>query len=128
VVSLVLGAATGLSFAFSSCGSILTMAQTTLLLHGISVKTLLSIRATLYYMASCCLLGPSVVNLVLLLLWRKTPDLELQTRHRCKLDVDLVWSTTYSLCNHKNKTWAHWVGLSALRLAVTLIIIVSPVT
>ncbi|KAF9477915.1 hypothetical protein BDN70DRAFT_77863 [Pholiota conissans] len=125
VVSLVLGSATGLSFAFSSCGSILTMAQTPLLLHGISVKTLLSVRVTLYYMASCCFLGPSIVNLVLLLLWKKNPDIELLTRYRCRLDVDLVWSVTYSLCNHKNRSWGRWVALSALRLALTLIVIIA---
>ncbi|KAF8968122.1 hypothetical protein BDZ97DRAFT_1916343 [Flammula alnicola] len=125
VISLVLGAATGLSFALAACGCILSMAQTTLLVHGISVQALLSLRSTLYYLSSCCLLGPSVVNFVLTFLWKRTSDIELQSRYRCKLDVDLVWSITYSLCNHKNRNWRSWVALSAFRLLATLSIIIA---
>ena len=125
VVSLVLGAAAGLSFAFAACGSILTMFQTTLLMNGMSVNAILSIRATLYYMASCCLLGPSIVNLVFLVVWRKSSDIELQSRHRCRLDVDLIWSTKYSLCNRRSWSWGSWVALSAFRVLITSIIIVS---
>ncbi|KAH9481359.1 hypothetical protein JR316_0005884 [Psilocybe cubensis] len=100
-VSLALGTATGLSFAFASCASILWTGQTYLLIHGFSVQALMTLRRTLHFLSSCCLFGPSVVNLVLVFLWKKHIDLELQVRYRCKLDVDLVWSVRESLCNHR---------------------------
>lgn len=120
-----LGASAGFSFAIISCASILAVAQTSLLLRGIPVRALVSFSAALHYLASCCLLGPSIVNLVLLFIWRNTSDLELLIQHRCKLDVDLVWSTTYSLCNRKNSAWGTWMALAVFRLLVTLVITVS---
>ncbi|KAF8910657.1 hypothetical protein CPB84DRAFT_1764285 [Gymnopilus junonius] len=124
-VSLALAVSTGLSFAFAACASFLYIAQTSLLVNGFSVHALVSLRSTLHYLSSCCLFGPSLVNLILILVWRKTSDLELQTRHRCRLDVDLVWSTRYSLCNHKIRNWGVWVTLSVIRLLITLIIIIA---
>lgn len=120
-----LGASAGFSFAIISCASILAVAQTSLLLRGIPVRALVSLSAALHYLASCCLLGPSIVNVVLLFIWRNTSDLELLIQHRCKLDVDLVWSTTYSLCNRKNSAWGIWMALAVFRLLVTLVITVS---
>lgn len=125
IFSLALGASAGLSFALTSCASILAVAQTRLLLRGISVRSLMSLGTVLQYLASCCLLGPSIVNFVLLFIWRNTSDLELLIRHRCRLDVDLLWSTTNHLCNRKNKTWGMWIALATFRLLATLIIIVS---
>lgn len=125
IFSLALGASTGLSVALISCASILAVAQTSLLLRGIPVRALVSLGTALHYLASCCLLGPSIVNIVLLFIWRNTSDLELLIQHRCRLDVDLVWSTTYSLCNRKNKPWGIWIALAVFRLLVTLVIIVS---
>lgn len=122
--SLALGTATGLSFAFATCASILWMGQTFLLVHGISVHALMTLRKTLHLLASCCLFGPSLVNLVLIFIWKKSSDLELQTRHRCKLDIDLVWSARDTLCNHKRRTWGFWLTLSIIRLVITLLIIV----
>ena len=125
IFSLMLGASTGLSFALISCASILAVAQSSLLLRGIPVRVLVPLGTALNYLASCCLLGPSIVNVVLLFIWRNTSDLELLIQHRCRLDVDLVWSTTYSLCNRKNKAWGIWIALAIFRLLVTLVITVS---
>ncbi|KAF8150002.1 hypothetical protein B0H34DRAFT_732058 [Crassisporium funariophilum] len=123
--SLALGICAGLSFVFASCARILSVAQPKLLMHGISVKSLFSLRSTLHYLASCCLISPSIVNFVLVFVWKKTTDLQLMTKHRCRLDIDLLWSPSYALCNHKNRTWGSWVTLSAIRLLVTLSIIIT---
>ena len=124
VISLFLGMATGLSFAFGACGSILTLSQTILLMDGLSVRAISIIHITLYYLASACLLGSSVTNIVLLVIYRKTPDLELQTRYRCRLDVDLIWSTSDSICNLRRCPWGSWIILSTLLLVITLAVIV----
>jgi hypothetical protein len=124
-LSIAFGATTGLSFAFTCCAIILRYFQPRLLIHGFPVQSLLTLRSILEYSASCCLLGPSIVNFVLIFVWTKTTDMELQTRNRCRIDIDLVWSPSFSLCNRKNSTWALWLALSAIRLVVTLIIIVS---
>ena len=124
-LSLALGAITGLSFALICCATILSFVQSHLLIHGFPVQSLLTMRSVLQYSASCCLVGPSIVNFVLVFIWKKTTDLELQTRHRCRLDIDLVWSAPFSLCNHKTRTWGLWLTLSAIRIVVTLFIIVS---
>ena len=124
-LSITLGAITGFSFAFTCCATILSFVQPRLLIHGFPVQSLITMRSILDCSASCCLLGPSIVNFVLLFVWKNTTDLELQTRHRCRLDIDLVWSPPFSLCNRKSSTWGIWLALSAIRLVVTLIIIVS---
>ncbi|PPR00895.1 hypothetical protein CVT24_000380 [Panaeolus cyanescens] len=120
--SLVLGACTGLSFTFFSCASILSLTQMTLLTHGISVQTLVSLRSVLRYLSSFCLLGPGVVNLILVIVWRRTNILELQPRYRCRLDVDLIWSTTPVLCHRKDYAWGMWLFLSILRVVLTFAI------
>ncbi|KAF9048666.1 hypothetical protein BJ165DRAFT_1592738 [Panaeolus papilionaceus] len=120
--SLVLGACTGLSFTFFACASILSFTQMTLLAHGISVQTLVSLRSVLRYLSTLCLLGPGIVNLVLIIISRRTNSLELQPRYRCHLDVDLIWSTTQTLCHRKDYSWGVWLFLAIFRVVLTLAI------
>ncbi|KAF8808746.1 hypothetical protein BYT27DRAFT_7164032 [Phlegmacium glaucopus] len=124
-ISITLGAITGLSFALTCCATILGFVQPHLLIHGFAVQPLLTMGSILQYSASCCLFGPTVVNFILVFVWKNTTDQELQTRRRCGLDIDLVWSPSFSLCNRKTRNWGLWVALSVIRLVITLIIIIT---
>ena len=124
LAALFLGICTGLSFAFTFCSIILSLAQGHLLVRGFSVHALLSIRSTLQYLSTICFLGPSIVNLVLLVVWRDPFDMEIQFSRRCKFDVDLVWTITYSLCDNISNSWGVWVTLAVIRIVLTIIIIV----
>jgi len=101
------------------------MTQTILLMNGLSVQALITLRSLLRYLSSLCFLAPSIVNLVLSIVWKKTKDTELQAWHRCRLDVDLIWSIPYSLCNHKTRSWGLWMTVFVIRIFLSLIIIVS---
>lgn len=124
LVSLGLGTSTGLSFAFTCCSLALSLVQTRLLFHGLSTTALLSLRATLQYLSSLFFLTPSITNLILLIVWRNSQMPSVQITHRCKLDVDLVWSAISS-CNHPLHSWGTWISLAVLRFALSLCIVVS---
>ena len=80
------------------------------------------------YLSSFCLIGPAVVNLAIISIRKDTVDPYFNLRNRCHLDVDIVWSVSNTLCNNTSPEWAIWLTLSALRLALTLIISVSSVS
>ena len=80
------------------------------------------------YLSSFCLIGPAAVNFVLVFIWKKSEDPYWNVDNRCRFDVDIVWSISNRLCNNKSPYWAIWLTVSALRLALTLIISVGPIS
>ncbi|KAF9526402.1 hypothetical protein CPB83DRAFT_858037 [Crepidotus variabilis] len=123
LVSLALGASTGLSFAFTCCSIALSLVQTRLLFHGFSVTALLSIRSALQNLSSVFFLGPSIANIILLIVWRSSQDSEIQITHRCNLEVDLVWSVNV-LCNHPPHAWGIWIALAVVRTALSALVVI----
>ena len=126
--SLALGTSTGLSFACLACAVILALAEPALSLHGIAFQRLLSARQWLHYISSLLLIAPAIVNFAAVFSWRNATDPQLMTAHRCHVDIDIIWSTSYTLCDLKSPSWGVWLTLSVLRLLVTLVFLVRPST
>lgn len=120
-----LGICAGLSFAFTCCSIILSTVNKYLLSRGIFVKPLSSVHSILQYPPSIFFLVPAITNFVLLLLWKNTSSVDLSFRHRCKVDVDLIWTITHSHCDNLGKPWGVWITLAVFRLVFSLLIIVS---
>ena len=80
------------------------------------------------YLSSFCLIGPAVVNFALIFIWKDSDDPYWNVVNRCHFDVDVIWSVSNKLCNNKSPYWAVWLTVSALRLALTLIICVGPIS
>ena len=120
-----LGACAGLSFAFMSCSIILSTVNKHLLVRGVFVKPLSSMHSILQYPPSLCFLFPAITNFVLLLVWKNTSTLDLNFYHRCKVDVDLVWTITHSRCDNLGQPWGVWITLAVVRIVLSLLIIVS---
>ena len=78
------------------------------------------------YLSSFFLIGPAVVNFAVIFIWKDSFDSHSNSNNWCHLDVDLLWSVSNTPCNNKSPGWAIWLILSALRLALTLIISVGP--
>ena len=125
LASLILGICTGLSFAFVCCSIIFSIAQKRLLIRGVPIHSLEFVRSLLHYLSSVCFLSPSIANFCFVVAWRNTSNFEVQFHHRCKLDIDLVWSITYSLCDHVSRPWGVWVTLAIIRIFLSMIVLVS---
>lgn len=123
--SLALGTSTGLSFACLACAVILALSESALSLHGITFQRLLSARQWLHYISSFLLIAPAIVNFAAVFSWRNATDSQLMTAHRCQVDIDIIWSTSYTLCNLKSPSWGVWLTLSVLRLLFTLLLLVA---
>lgn len=122
---LALGTSSGLSCVFSLCSLVLSTVKRKLLLRGLPFKHLDHICSLLHYLSSICLLGPAAANLAILFLWKNSTNPRYDLNHRCHVDIDVVWSASTHLCNDSALSTAVWITLSSLRLAATLIIIVS---
>lgn len=77
------------------------------------------------YLSSFLLIGPAAVNFALVIMWKDSENPYWNIDNRCHFDVDVVWSVSNTLCSNKSPYWATWLTVSALRLALTLIISVG---
>ncbi|KAF8890755.1 hypothetical protein BD779DRAFT_1516928 [Infundibulicybe gibba] len=80
------------------------------------LRYILTICTALHYISSLFLIGPTIVNLVLLFLWKDAADTQINIRTRCHPDVDVVWPTS----GQCHSAWGVWLALVLARLVVTL--------
>lgn len=125
LATLGLGICAGLAFAFTCCSTILSAVNRRLLIRGVFVKSLSHVHLILQYPPSFCFLFPAVTNLVLLIVWKNMSNADLSFRHRCKVDVDLLWSITDPSCDNLGQPLAVWLILAIIRIVLSLLIIVS---
>ncbi|KAJ3742848.1 hypothetical protein DFH05DRAFT_1401060 [Lentinula detonsa] len=121
-IAIVLGTSTAVCFAFLICAAAVSAFQPHLVRAHIPIHSLLVMRTIFRYFAAFFLLAPTIVNLVLVIIWRRSSISELVPALRCRLDADVVWSITTGTCNRT--TPAQWLGLSIFRVIFTLIVIV----
>jgi len=82
------------------------------------------VSPVLAYLSSLLLLIPAVVNLVLVTTTKRSNDLQFNVLHRCRLDVDVVWSITRRICEPPESRWPAWAVLAAVRFLLTLSLLV----
>ncbi|KAJ3749745.1 hypothetical protein EV360DRAFT_89708 [Lentinula raphanica] len=121
--AIVLGTSTAVCFAFLTCAAAVSAFQPYLIRAHVPIHSLLVMRSIFRYFAAFFLLTPTIVNLALVIVWRRSSISELVPELRCKLDADVVWSITAGSCSHT--TPAQWLGLAIFRVIFTLSIVVS---
>ncbi len=127
-VSLALGTSTAVSATFLLCRVIVSFFQTQLIRAHVHLHSILLTRTIFRFLASIFLLGPAIVAFALTFVWRSVPEEpELNLSQRCGLDLDVVWvvSSSSTMCQGRAHHWASWLGLSILRIFITLAIIAS---
>ncbi|KAK0200711.1 hypothetical protein DFS33DRAFT_1266389 [Desarmillaria ectypa] len=127
-VSLALGTSTAVSATFLLCRVIVSFFQTQLIRAHVHLHSILLTRTIFRFLASIFLLGPAIVAFALTFVWRNIPEEpELSLSQRCGLDLDVVWivSSSSATCQGRTHNWASWLGLSILRIFITLAIIAS---
>ncbi|SJL10892.1 uncharacterized protein ARMOST_14287 [Armillaria ostoyae] len=127
-VSLALGTSTAVSATFLLCRVIVSFFQTQLIRAHVHLHSILLTRTIFRFLASIFLLGPAIVAFALTFVWRSVPEEpELNLSQRCGLDLDVVWvvSSSGTMCQGRAHNWASWLGLSVLRIFITLAIIAS---
>ncbi|KAG7443194.1 uncharacterized protein BT62DRAFT_935146 [Guyanagaster necrorhizus] len=126
-VSLALGTSTAVSATFLLCRFIVSFCQTQLIRAHVDLHSILLTRTIFRFLASIFLLGPAIVAFALTFVWQNVPEEpELSLSQRCGLDLDVVWavSASSSTCQGRTHDWASWLGLSILRIFITLAIII----
>ncbi|KAK0457018.1 uncharacterized protein EV420DRAFT_534501 [Desarmillaria tabescens] len=126
-VSLALGTSTAVSATFLLCRVIVSFFQTQLIRAHVHLHSILLTRTIFRFLASIFLLGPAIVAFALTFVWRSVPEEpELNLSQRCGLDLDVVWvvSSSSATCQGRAHNWASWLGLSILRIFITLAIII----
>lgn len=126
-VALALGTGTAVSVAFLLAATFLSLSSPYLSLHNFPVRTLLLVRTVSYYLSSFLLLGPAIVSLALVFSWKHSLDPQINIEERCYLDIDVVWPVSKARCTF-HPEWGVWLALSAVRVAITLVIIVRTLT
>lgn len=79
------------------------------------------------YLASCFLLLPTIVNLVLVFVWKHSSNTENTIRGRCHWDIDVVWSGVGDHCSSYT-SWPAWLLGAVFRLLFTAGFLASPLT
>ncbi|KAI0000796.1 hypothetical protein BJV74DRAFT_820739 [Russula compacta] len=74
--------------------------------------------------ASFFLFAPTVVNLVLVLVWRHAGS-SLGLRGRCHWNLDVVWVGVGGQCVHHPPAFGVWLTAASVRLALTAIVLVA---
>ncbi|KAI0758918.1 hypothetical protein C8Q74DRAFT_1300772 [Fomes fomentarius] len=123
VVSLVLGSCTALCLAFNVISVVITATAPRFgWWYRPRAKHLL-LQAFLRYSSSICLLAPAVVNVILVVLWRRTSDVN-TLQGRCHWDIDVVWAGLGGQCDQATP-WGFWLAGSIVRLVLTAAIVIA---
>ncbi|PPR05435.1 hypothetical protein CVT26_011312 [Gymnopilus dilepis] len=123
IFSLAMGTSAGVSFMLSFSSLVLSVLQRRLFNHGATHRYVSFIRSVMQYLASILLLAPAVTSIVLLFLWKHSPNAHYNVDHRCHIDIDALWSPNFNPCSNKSPAWTIWLILSSVRLGLTLLIL-----
>ncbi|KAH8077102.1 hypothetical protein BXZ70DRAFT_707715 [Cristinia sonorae] len=75
---------------------------------------------------SVSVLGPAIMNVVLVFLWKNSSTAADSLRGRCSWDIDVSWSGTGGQCGAgQAKGWGWWLGAALFRLTLTLIAVMA---
>lgn len=77
----------------------------------------------LQFLASLFLFAPTVVNLILVLVWRHIGS-DLSLRGRCHWNVDVVWVGVGGQCASHAPAFGVWLTAAILRLVLTVFVLV----
>ncbi|KAF8970697.1 hypothetical protein BDZ97DRAFT_1914577 [Flammula alnicola] len=119
--SFALGTSTGIAFFLAFCTQGLFVVMHKLRVQAQTFQILTRICSILHYLSSICILGPAIVNFVVVFLWKNSADSPYNLQNRCHVDIDVVWSVTHNLCTNKSAPWSIWLTLCSVRLALTLV-------
>ncbi|CCM00702.1 uncharacterized protein FIBRA_02742 [Fibroporia radiculosa] len=82
------------------------------------------VQACLSFCASALLLGPAIINLVFVFLWRHSSNTDNTLQGRCHWDVDVFWSGLGVRCE-RSPAWGSWVAGAVVRLVLTFAFLVA---
>jgi len=83
-----------------------------------------SILLCLRILSALFMLAPATINIVLVFVWKTSPNPDLDLHSRCHLDVDVVWSIARAKCPTDAPSWSLWAALSFIRFLLTASLIV----
>ncbi|KAI0077004.1 hypothetical protein K474DRAFT_1173425 [Panus rudis PR-1116 ss-1] len=83
-------------------------------------------QSFLGYSSSLFLLGPAIVNIVILALWKHSPPSPADSMQgRCTWDIDAIWTSITRNCadNGRAVPWGFWLAGAIVRLVLTLVVV-----
>lgn len=126
IALLVLGTAAALSFASLMLSILLSLFVPHLGWKHRSRSSYTRIQALLTYTASLLILGPAIVNVIFVAVWRHSSDPGLSVQGRCHWDIDVLWTGTGFECDVNHAvSWGAWLAGSVVRLIFTAVVLVS---
>ncbi|KAI0742883.1 hypothetical protein C8Q80DRAFT_1221257 [Daedaleopsis nitida] len=124
VIALVLGSCTALCLACNLVSLIITVSAPRFGWWYRPRSKHVLLQGFLRYSSSLCLLAPSVVNLVLVFLWRAPSNGDNSISGRCHWDIDVVWTGLGGQCSN-SPAWGFWLAGSIVRLLITAAILIA---
>ncbi|RDX47657.1 hypothetical protein OH76DRAFT_726007 [Lentinus brumalis] len=124
VIALVLGSCTALCIACNAVSVIISATAPHLGWYYRPRSKHVLLQSILHYSSSLCVLGPAIVNFVLVFIWRNSQDTANSLRGRCRWDVDVVWSGLGGECVN-SPAWGYWVAGSLVRLILTAVFLIA---
>ncbi|TFK92158.1 hypothetical protein K466DRAFT_643503 [Polyporus arcularius HHB13444] len=124
VIALVLGSCTALCIACNAVSVIISATAPHLGWYYRPRSKHVLLQSFLHYSSSLFVLGPALVNFVLVFLWRNSQDTANSLRGRCRWDIDVVWSGLGGECGD-SPAWGYWVAGSLMRLILTAVFLIA---
>src|SRR5579863_8678416 len=119
--ALSLGITSSLSFLFAVALALSFVLSCRVTRHRPRLRLL---DRVLLFLVSFCLFAPTVVNLVLVLVWRHAGSNSLSLRGRCHWNLDVVWVGVGGQCaGHAPAFWV-WLTAAILRVVLTVCVLV----
>jgi hypothetical protein len=125
LLCLVLGICTAATVALYICSQVIEYIRRKIDYRTQTSKYLIFLRHSLHLLSSTFVLGPAVVNLIFVFVWRNSPDSRYNLHNRCHIDIDSIWSVEHNFCIAQSPAWGIWISIAAVRAAVTLLALVS---
>jgi len=119
-----LGIASSLSFLFAAALALSSVLPCHVTRHRPHLRLL---HRVLPFLVSFFLFAPTVVNLVLVLVWRNARSSNLTLRGRCHWSPDIVWAGVGGQCANHAPAFGVWLTAAILRLILTASILVRRV-
>ena len=119
--ALSLGITSSLSFLFAVALALSFVLPSRVTRHRPRLRLL---DRVLLFLVSFFLFAPTVVNLVLVLVWRHAGSNSLSLRGRCHWNLDVVWVGIGGQCADHAPAFGVWLTAAILRLVLTVCVLV----
>ncbi|KAF5329386.1 hypothetical protein D9619_008953 [Psilocybe cf. subviscida] len=125
LLCILLGTCTAAAVALYLCSQSIEYVRRTIHSRPPISRKLIHLRQSLHIISSIFVLGPAVVNLVFVFVWRNSSNSRYNLHNRCHIDIDGIWSVERNFCIAQSPAWSVWISIAAIRAVATFLALIT---